>query len=115
VGVLLSCSCFFVCWAAVHTHCHCFAMPAWTRAVTSLLLLLLLPYCAASRVCCCIVLTFARVPVLLSCRPAALAWHHPTWWFVDYANANKQWAAEREAYEAEFGKGSAELQVRQGL
>ncbi|KAF6262336.1 SGNH hydrolase-type esterase domain-containing protein [Scenedesmus sp. NREL 46B-D3] len=36
-------------------------------------------------------------------RPAALAWHHPTWWFVDYAQANKQWAAERAAYEARFG------------
>lgn len=39
-----------------------------------------------------------------SVRPAALAWHHPTWWFVDYPGAKQQWAAEKAAYEAEFGK-----------
>lgn len=41
--------------------------------------------------------------LLLLFRPAALAWHHPTWWFVDYANAKDQWAAEQAAYEAAFG------------
>jgi hypothetical protein len=64
---------------------------------------------------CMLTSAAAAAAAVLPYRPAALAWHHPTWWFVDYANANKQWAAEREAYEAEFGKGFAEQEVRQGL
>lgn len=41
---------------------------------------------------------------LPAARPVALPWHHPTWWFIDYKRAEQQWAAERDAYEAAYGR-----------
>ena len=44
----------------------------------------------------------ADAAVVVSRRSNNLPMHHPDWWFIDFAGADQQFAAEQAAYRSVF-------------